>query len=1094
MSKSRFFSGTALSTFAALSLVAVTATPAFAQETPEEKAKNPPESLQTEPEIESGKKATVSATGASTTSPTTGSSTIVITGSRIKRPNLESAVPITSVGGQEFFETGRTSIGDTLNELPQMASTFSQSNSTRFLGTAGLNLLDLRGLGTARTLVLVNGRRHVGGDALGAGPSVDINTIPADLIDRVDVVTGGSSAVYGSDAIAGVVNFILKRDYSGFEVRGQAGVTKYHDLGNQFLSTTWGRNFNDGRGNIAVNFEYSHQGDAYASNRPNLAVNSAFVTVDSDTGVAGNTDGVPDNIWVRDRRFPIFNNGGDFYGADAINWFTACCTNNNLSSYLFTPSGTLIPQTGTFVTPNGLGGFSTILTGGNGNNGREGTQLILSPILDRYSVNLLAHYTVSDAFEPFIEAKFTRTDSRGSTSAPFFTGGLGYFGGIVTGSPREIWLTTNPFLNPQAANLIRQTMGDVHADLNGDHYLGGAAEYYNSNGVPDSDEFGFNFSRTVTDFGNRDEVARRDTYRVVLGTRGTFNDDWNYEISANYGKFNMHTNITGNVNLQRYLLAIDAVRDPAGNIVCRATIDPAARLPYDFPTAGFEDYAASQLANDVAQCVPVNLFGEGNVSQAAKDYILQDVRNTGRASQFDLTAFMSGDTSQFLNLPGGPIGFVLGAEYRAEKMSYQQDPLIRSGLTFYNGIGTFTAPANVVKEAFTEVRIPILKDLPFVRELTVTGAARVSDYKLGRTGTVWAYNAEAEWSPIRDIRFRGAYGRSVRAPNLGELFFPLSQNFAPGFQVPCALSRRNSGSSNRAANCLAAGVPANFNFQYSSSLQFLSGGNINLEAEKSDSITLGGVLQPRFLPGFSMSADYFNIKVKNSINSPTVQQLVNACYDLPSINNQFCAAFQRNPGPTNGPRQEIPGRILEGSLQLTPLNYAALQVRGIDFDVAYRKRIGGIGLLDSKLTFTHYFQQDQHIDPTNPARVDRFLSELGSPQNSFLFNASLKTGPVTVGYKLNYLDHMLTFRYEDFFAEQGRPPENPDVSNVKWYHSRWYHNARVGIDVGPKYNFYLGVDNLTNALPPLGLTGVGGGSGIYDNRGRFYYAGFVARM
>src|SRR6185369_9254400 len=280
MTKSRLLYDTALRSFTAFSLVAGLATPAFAQETQQEKAKNPPESLKSEPEKESGQKATTTATGASLTSPVGSQQAITVTGTRIKRPNLESVVPITSVGGQEFFETGRTSIGDTLNELPQAASTFSQSNSTRFLGTAGLNLIDLRGLGTGRTLVLVNGRRHVGGDALGAGPSVDINTIPTDLVERVDIVTGGSSAVYGSDAIAGVVNFILKRDYSGLQVRGQASVTKYHDLGNQFVSLTAGKNFDDGKGNIAFNAEYSHQGDAYASGRPNLRVNSSFVRVE----------------------------------------------------------------------------------------------------------------------------------------------------------------------------------------------------------------------------------------------------------------------------------------------------------------------------------------------------------------------------------------------------------------------------------------------------------------------------------------------------------------------------------------------------------------------------------------------------------------------------------------------------------------------------------------------------------------------------------------------------------------------------------------------------------------------------------------------
>src|SRR4051812_42990156 len=162
--------------------------------------------------------------------PSDSDAAIVITGSRIRRPNLESTVPVTSIQGEEFFQTGNVSVGDTLNQLPSLHATFSQSNSTRFLGSAGLNLLDLRGLGTQRTLVLVNGRRDVGGDVLGTASSVDINTIPIDLIDRVDVVTGGDSAVYGSDAIAGVVNFVLRQDYEGIQLRGQGGISTYGDM------------------------------------------------------------------------------------------------------------------------------------------------------------------------------------------------------------------------------------------------------------------------------------------------------------------------------------------------------------------------------------------------------------------------------------------------------------------------------------------------------------------------------------------------------------------------------------------------------------------------------------------------------------------------------------------------------------------------------------------------------------------------------------------------------------------------------------------------------------------------------------------------
>lgn len=190
---------------------------------------------------------------------------IVVTGSRIRSPNLTSSVPITSVGIQDLTNTGDLSLGDALNELPALRSTFSQANSTRFIGTAGLNLLDLRGLGTARTLVLVNGRRHI--TAQPGNNNVDVNTIPTDLVERVDIVTGGNSAIYGSDAVAGVVNFVLKRDFEGVRVRGQGGISSKGDRGSYFVSLTGGQNFADDRGNVAVSLEYAKQRPLFFTDR-----------------------------------------------------------------------------------------------------------------------------------------------------------------------------------------------------------------------------------------------------------------------------------------------------------------------------------------------------------------------------------------------------------------------------------------------------------------------------------------------------------------------------------------------------------------------------------------------------------------------------------------------------------------------------------------------------------------------------------------------------------------------------------------------------------------------------------------------------------
>jgi outer membrane receptor protein involved in Fe transport len=240
MQKNRLNLTSALCTSTLTGLLLAVATPAAAQTTPQTTPTTPcaDGSLPT---------ADHPCPAASSTQAAAGSD-IVVTGTRIRSPGLTSPVPVTSISGENFFQTGNTSIGDVLNELPALHTTFSQSNSTRFLGTTGLDLLDLRDLGTQRTLVLVNGRRHVAGDILNDGVSTDINTIPTDLIERVDVVTGGDSAVYGSDALAGVVNFVLKDHFDGFQVRGQSGISEHGDAGNQFVSVLAGKNFADGRG------------------------------------------------------------------------------------------------------------------------------------------------------------------------------------------------------------------------------------------------------------------------------------------------------------------------------------------------------------------------------------------------------------------------------------------------------------------------------------------------------------------------------------------------------------------------------------------------------------------------------------------------------------------------------------------------------------------------------------------------------------------------------------------------------------------------------------------------------------------------------
>jgi outer membrane receptor protein involved in Fe transport len=547
---------------------------------------------------------------------------------------------------------------------------------------------------------------------------------------------------------------------------------------------------------------------------------------------------------------------------------------------------------------------------------------------------------------------------------------------------------------------------------------------------------------------------------------------------------------------------MDAVTDPAtGNIVCRSQIDPNAAFGYYPFLYGTDPNAQARLDQDVAACVPINILGN-RVTQDARDYVLNDTVAIGKVSQFNALAFVSGDSSQFFELPGGPIGVVVGAEYREDDLFYNQDEEITLGYTFYNAIPTFEAPKSKVKEAFGEIRIPLLRDLPFFHELEFSAAGRVSDYNLGRTGTVYAYNANAVWSPIRDLRLRGNYARAVRAPNQVELFTPPGANFSL-IADPCDVNQVGANP-NRASACQAAGIPAGTAIVYSSSLAFLSGGFSELEAEKSDSYTLGGVLTPRFLPGFSFSVDYYDITVKEAISSVTAQFFINQCYDQPA-GNPFCT-FQRAGASGVGALNNQPFGIIPNSLAIGPVNFAKLTARGLDFEVAYRNRIGDLGRLDTRLTYTRALERTNYLNPLLPEQGNRVLSELGDPRDAFNWNTSFQRGRFTLGYQMRYLGKQVVQfgtlgQYEDFFefdeaCTNGAncPPFNQDFFTSPYFKEKFYHDARLSIDVGRKYNIYMGVDNFTDTQPPLGTTGIGGNSGIYDTRGRYFYAGAVAKF
>ncbi|MEK9211425.1 TonB-dependent receptor domain-containing protein [Sphingomonas sp. 2378] len=1038
-----------------------------------------------------------------------GGGDVVVTGSRIRLTNkFDAAIPVESINAAELLGTrGDISLGDAISQLPQLRSTFSQANSTGSIGTAGINLLDLRGLGTARTLTLVNGRRVV--TAVPGSYTPDINTIPFDLLEGVDIVTGGQSAVYGSDAISGVVNFKLKRDFEGTRLRAQGGATSYGDRGTYLVSGITGANFADGRFNLTVSAEYSKSNPVFFAQRPYLGAyggTPAFINSQITTAPNRNFDGIPNTTFVP--RGSVFGNrsiGGTIVTtcpgtATAANAAqrAAICTGQNSPTgspiaynYLFQPDGSLLrdsPSTTGLVDNRAIGGG--VLFGGTA-SGLEGAMLM--PGLDRFLANILLNGDISPAFKPFVEFSFANVKATQQSTQPSFTGG----------TLSSTFSTSNPFLTPAA----RATLGTILAP--------GATS--------------FTLNRFNNDLGTRAEFHTRRTYRGVVGVRGdiTSSGDLYYEVAGNYGRTENFYRTGGNVLLDNYRNAVNAVLAPAGY----------AGSNYVLNSQGARVICAVNATNSNAApgCVPLNLFGQNAADPRAIDYIMHTSTRNQWAEQINATAFISGNTGSFFKLPGGPVYFSFGGEYRREDAFSGQDAITASGATFLNPAATFDPPAVNIKEAYGELRLPLLANIPFLQELTVEGAGRVSDYG-GTTGSVWAWNAGLIWSPVRDVRFRGTFSRSVRAPNLSNLYASAAQTFAT-INDPCDQpGGTNAGNNitsnpNRARNCAAAGIPTTISFtdpttgaqlvrpwtnQSPSTIPGINQGNIGLTPEVGNSFTLGMVYQPQQVPGLTLKVDYYNIRVKNVISGLTGQQIVNRCYDdTNGIDNPFCAAvfrrqssdpvqnntFLGQTGRTIDQSQFIFDRSGNGvSFINQPFNFAALKTNGLDVDVQYAKRFSENASLNANLTVSYIFNRLNYVYIAEPDRYDRQDSMLGDPKWQARFNLNGKVGLVDFGYTARYVGRQIVsgLVYETFFASQGRPALNPDARPFVYYSPIVYHDARIGVNATEKFRLYLGVDNITNQLPPYELTGIGntatGNDAIYPNIGRFLYAGVEARF
>lgn len=924
--------------------------------------------------------------------------TVVVTGSRIRANEFDAPTPTVSLSAESLALSGTTNVTDFLRSQPALIGSSTTDRTTNdFIGSNGLNLLNLRNLGTERTLVLVDGRRHVA--QLPDTASVDINTIPADLIERIDIVTGGVSAVYGADAVSGVVNFVMKKNFEGLVGRFQYGGAQDGDPTDWHAAITGGLNFADGRGNVSGSVEHTSEGRLRATDRSYLR-GTNYRTMVRNPDDPDDDPAVPDYVPLKNiRYFDSSREGGidiDFDGIPDLRPDGSAYQIDNPIAPYFTQGGS-----GTLVADY-LGDLLTKT--------------------DTTIASVFAHYELDPAVNLFAEAKYVRGTSIGYSQPTF-----DYY---------TYFAPDNPFIDPAVAAQ-----------------------------APD----GFLLNRDNFDLGVRGEDMQRDTVRTVVGVNGDFAGDYHYEASFVYGQTDVDSIAINNRFNDRFFAALDVVTDPdTGMPACRSSLDPDA-LPFDN-----YDYAGtlSFTPGPGSGCLPLNVLGEGVADPRAIDWVMTNSHSTSKLSQSVFNAYVSGPIPG-VALPAGSIDAVGGIEWRRET-SRSTPPLEdQLGQTFGNVLlpseGDFD-----VKEAFIELRAPLLRDLPFAELLQMSAAVRQSDYSTVGSTTTW--NTGLLWVPVRDVSFRGTVSESVRAPNIGELFSPQSQTFE-FIDDPCDTAFLNNGTSYRAANCAALlgalGIdPTTYSDPNSASIPGVSHGNPDLSEETSRSYTFGAVLRPRFAAGLALSIDYYDINIRRAISTAEAQDVANNCVDQPTLDNVFCAALTRD---------STTGGI--DSFVVQPQNVASFRTRGIDFNLGYAIDPSDFGV-DTYIGTFALSLVGNRLDrlttiPTPGAEQIDERTTVYAPKWQTNLDLTWTFNGIKVNY--GYTHFSKTTRF-DLLTLAGNP-DSASPANL-YYNALNQHDLSLSVAFRDHYELYAGVRNLTDQKPDL--------SSNYpiDAVGRFLYGGF----
>jgi iron complex outermembrane receptor protein len=965
---------------------------------------------------------------AQTAPPPASATEVIVTGSRIARSNLEQPTPVSVLSPQVIQNAGTPNLGDILTQLPALGFDGTlRSNSNNFGNSAGISLADLRNLGASRTLVLVDGLRHVAGD-IGSN-AVDLNSIPTALVDHVEVITGGASAQYGSDAVSGVINIILKKRFEGIEAGAQAG--SYDSYGEKYSAyATIGHSYLQDKLNVAISGFYSKENGIRASDLRN-AHNYGAITNPADinpatgnagpgwyydTGSAITNDGKPDTIYVP-------NVGSDYVTRNG----TLIDINSFLPIYSFDKNGKLIP------VPQ-RSGYNSFAFGQLPANCQDcyfpETYTQLASPFESKGADFRARYDFNPHFSAHLDAKFVQTDTVNAVQPSF--------------SFAAVQLQPdNAFIQPD----LRAALAGTAA---GDYPLIG--KFLND---------------------DRTQTIRRRTYRLVAGLEGDFDvkiAKISWDGALNYGRTESHfvnksLEITGN-----FSAALDSVIDPR-------TGKPACRI--NVPSAQGAGYTAPDVTN-AASCSPYNPFGI-NQTPGAMAYSFGAFATDDTLTQENAVLNGRTDTSRFFNMQGGPLSIAFGGEYRMERTHETNDAFLLAGKT--ENLASNSAGGFNVYEGYIEGSAPIFKHAGFLLdELSFDAAYRGAKYSYKQVDYADAYKFGGVYGPIPDIKFRGTYSRAIRAPNITEAFLPPSSGF---FNVtdPCDVNNIVTNSA-YPANCSAAGIPTGFHANTNASIVGQTSGNPNLQPEKSISYTGGVVLQPRFIPHLSITADYYAIKIKNAITQVAAQDIINNCYsNSGGLNAQYCSLF------TRGADHNI------NFVSTTYVNAAKLETQGVDVQANYFTAVAPLtsrysmtrwltGRLSFDLNVNYTLQLHRFPFASNPNQVQILEGTANYPHLKALADISYRQGPAQVTWTTRYVGKSAVFN---------RNPGQTDYSessNAPFAGQRIYHSIAVQYDLGGRFSgaqVYGGVNDIFDELPPFQVIGVG--TDLAYDLGRYAFIG-----